>query len=115
MTKAIGILILISLLFVAGSSLIAQNLIPNPSFDNTRGRRPNMKPWKKINTVDYFVNSGNQSYKQVNQAKNDRNYILRKPRTGAAYVGLRVWPKYSEYLQVVLAEPLKKDVQVSYH
>ncbi len=98
----------------SGVELIAQNLIPNPSFDDAKGRRPNMRPWKKINTVDYFVNAGNQSYSQVNQNKNDRNYILRKPRTGAAYVGLRVWPKYSEYLQVALKEPLKEGVAYSF-
>ncbi|MBN2728963.1 MAG: OmpA family protein [Bacteroidales bacterium] len=114
MKKAIGIMIMGFLFFIAGSSLIAQNLIPNPSFDDSKGRRPTMKPWKKINTVDYFVNSDKQSYKEVNASKNDRNYILRKPRTGSAYVGLRVWPKYSEYLQVVLSEPLKADVAYSF-
>lgn len=87
----------------------AQNLVPNGSFDDTKGSRPSMKPWKKINTVDFFVNADDKRYKEVNAAKNDRNYILRKPRTGKAYVGLRVWPRYNEYLQVQLIRPLEKD------
>lgn len=86
----------------------SQNLVPNGSFDDVRGSRPSMKPWKKINTVDFFVNSDERRYKEVNAAKNDRNYILRKPRTGKAYVGLRVWPKYNEYLQVQLCKPLEE-------
>jgi len=65
-----------------------------------------MKPWKKINTVDFFVNADDKRYKEVNAAKNDRNYILRKPRTGRAYVGLRIWPRYNEYLQVYLYREL---------
>lgn len=98
---------LIILLFIAtGADLCAQNLVPNGSFDDTRGTRPSMKPWKKVNTVDFFVNAEDRRYKEVNAAKNDRNYILRKPRSGHAYVGLRVWPKYNEYLQVQLRRPL---------
>jgi len=88
--------------------LCAQNLVPNGSFDDTKGSRPTMKPWKKINTVDFFVNADDKRYKEVNAAKNDRNYILRKPRTGRAYVGLRIWPKYNEYLQVYLYRELTK-------
>ena len=114
MIRALTIILLFLLFLPEMGGVYAQNLIPNPSFDQLRGRRPSMRPWKKINTVDYFVNADNQSYKEVNATKNDRNYILRKPRTGSAYVGLRVWPKYNEYLQVVLLEPLKKDVAYSF-
>ncbi len=100
---------LLMFLHVADSDVMGQNLVPNGSFDETKGSRPSMKPWKKINTVDFFVNADDKRYKEVNAAKNDRNYILRKPRTGKAYVGLRIWPRYNEYLQVQLKRPLEKD------
>lgn len=90
------------------NAAIGQNLVPNPGFDLSKGKKASMKPWSKINTIDFFINSEKQSFKDVNKAKNDKNYILRKPRSGTAYVGLRVWPKYNEYLQVSLIEPLKK-------
>lgn len=99
-------LLVLALIILQGAVLHAQNLVPNGSFDDTKGTRPSMKPWKKINTVDFFVNADDKRYKEVNAAKNDRNYILRKPRTGRAYVGLRVWPKYNEYLQVYLYRTL---------
>ena len=91
-------LLIIFILF--SLSVKAQNLVPNGSFDDLRASRPTMRPWKKINTVDFFVNSEEKRYKEVNAARNDRNYILRKPRSGHAYVGIRIWPKYNEYLQV---------------
>jgi outer membrane protein OmpA-like peptidoglycan-associated protein len=104
--------IILSVFFFAsifsGQTAQSQNLVPNGSFDDVRGSRPSMKPWKKINTVDFFVNSDERRYKEVNAAKSDRNYILRQPRTGNAYVGLRVWPKYNEYLQIQLRKPLEE-------
>lgn len=97
--------VLLGYIPMAGST---QNLIPNGSFDDLKGKKPTLKPWKKINTVDYFVNTDRQKLRQVNTLKNDRNYILRAPRTGAAYVGMRIWPKYNEFLQVILPKPLEK-------
>lgn len=102
------------LLLAAAGSAYAQNLVPNGSFDDTKGTRPTMKPWKKLNTVDFFVNADDRRYKEVNAAKNDRNYILRKPRSGHAYVGLRVWPKYNEFLQVQLRRPLTEGKAYSF-
>ena len=109
------IFVLAGLLFLAtGADLRAQNLVPNGSFDDTKGTRPTMKPWKKLNTVDFFVNAEDRRYKEVNAAKNDRNYILRKPRSGHAYVGLRVWPRYNEYLQIQLRRPLTEGKAYSF-
>jgi outer membrane protein OmpA-like peptidoglycan-associated protein len=97
----------IYLSFLANSAMLfSQNLVPNGSFDDLKGSKPTMKPWKKINTVDFFVNAEDRRYKEVNAAKRDRNYILRKPRSGHAYVGVRVWPKYNEFLQIQLRRTL---------
>lgn len=95
-------------------SVKAQNLVPNGSFDDLRVNRPTMRPWKKINTVDFFVNSEEKRYKEVNAARSDRNYILRKPRSGHAYVGIRIWPKYNEYLQVPLRRTLSEKKAYSF-
>ena len=105
-------LLIIFILF--SLSVKAQNLVPNGSFDDLRASRPTMRPWKKINTVDFFVNSEEKRYKEVNAARNDRNYILRKPRSGHAYVGIRIWPKYNEYLQVPLRRVLSEKKAYSF-
>lgn len=106
--------LLFLLFMIAGLQLRAQNLVPNGSFDDKKGTRPTMKPWKKLNTVDFFVNADDRRYKEVNAARNDRNYILRKPRSGHAYVGIRVWPKYNEYLQIQLRRPLTEGKAYSF-
>lgn len=83
------------------------NLVPNASFEGNG--KSTLKPWKKINTADYFVNSKNKRLQDVNKIKFDKNYILRPARTGNAYAGLRLWPKnYNEFLQVKLNNTLEK-------
>ncbi|MGB4229546.1 MAG: OmpA family protein [Bacteroidales bacterium] len=83
------------------------NLVPNASFEGNG--KSTLKPWKKINTADYFVNSKNKKMQDVNKIKFDKNYILRPARTGNAYAGLRLWPQnYNEFLQVRLNNTLER-------
>jgi OmpA-OmpF porin, OOP family len=97
------------LIFMMGCSLHAQNLVPNPSFEDARGRRQSMFPWQMINTIDYFVYDENNKQQLLKTKIKDKNFKLRKPRSGTAYVGMRVWPRYSEFLVVELLQILEKD------
>ncbi|MGB3842283.1 MAG: hypothetical protein WBL11_07610, partial [Bacteroidales bacterium] len=84
-----------------------ENLVPNASFEGNG--KTTLKPWKKLNTADYFVYSTSKKIQDVNKIKFDKNYILRPARTGNAYAGLRFWPKnYNEFLQVKLNKTLEK-------
>jgi len=87
----------------------SQNLVPNPSFDDYRGRRTTMRPWRMINTVDYFVYDEAKADKPLRTKIKDKNFVLRPARTGKAYTGIRYWPRYYEYLIVELSEKLEKD------
>ena len=51
-----------------------------------------LKPWKKLNTADYFVYSTSKKIQDVNKIRFE-NYILEPAHTGNAYAGLRFWPK----------------------
>jgi len=90
-----------------GSVLFAQNLVPNPGFENLRNKRPSMFPWQMVNTIDYFVYHESMEGKIFRTKIKDKNFKLRKPNSGVAYVGMRVWPRYSEFLIVELLEPLE--------
>ncbi|MCX7696226.1 MAG: OmpA family protein [Bacteroidales bacterium] len=96
------------------SNLFSQNLVPNPGFEDKKGNRYVFKPWQKVNTIDFYVNAPGVKIKDVNPYKNYKTYILRDARTGYAYAGLRVWPKYHEFLIVPLKEPLKPNKAYSF-
>jgi hypothetical protein len=98
----IGILLII----FSTSNIFAQNYVPNPSFDNMKGSKPNLDPWRKVNTVDYFVNSENKGSRKRYNNRDDKNYTLRLPHSGSGYIGIRTWPKYREYIQVELIDTL---------
>jgi len=89
-------------------NLFAQNYVPNPSFDEMKGKKPKLDPWRKVNTVDYFINSDNKSSRKRYNTRDDKNYTLRKPHSGSGYVGIRTWPKYREYIQVELIDTLSR-------
>jgi outer membrane protein OmpA-like peptidoglycan-associated protein len=89
------------------SFLQSQNLVPNPSFEERKGKKFTFKPWQKINTIDFYANAPDFKEKNVNPNKNYKTYLLRSARTGYAYAGLRVWPRYHEFLVVELKRPLK--------
>lgn len=84
----------------------AQNIVPNPSFDDIRGRRPSLFPWTMINSIDFFVYDESKKEQRITTNVRDKNFRLRPARTGKAYAGLRVWTNYYEFLQVELKEEL---------
>ncbi len=105
------VLIPVLLLTISGYLLSAQNLIPNPGFEDLRGKRPSMYPWQMINTVDYFVYDESKKEQELKTKIKDKNFKLRPARTGKAYIGFRYWPRYSEYIIVELLKPLEKEKQ----
>lgn len=82
----------------------AQNLIPNPGFDDLFSNKNSIYPWTKINTIDFFLESQKFSIKKNNNV--DKNFILRKARSSPAYIGIRIQKKYREFIQIKLEQPL---------
>ncbi len=81
---------------------IVKNIIPNGSFENYRKKSGNIKnaiPWQQIASVDYYqepISNDTSSQKGA--------------FTGNCYAGLRFQKKYKEFLQVKLAESLRRGV-----
>lgn len=76
------------------------NLIPNPGFEEHRGRGADIRtatPWKGVGTVDYFLKPEKRDTSRYKGA-----------RTGTAFAGLRFQSDYKEYMYVKLLEPLQK-------
>jgi outer membrane protein OmpA-like peptidoglycan-associated protein len=92
------------LLFWISSSeiLFAQNLVVNGSFDDKRGSRNSPKPWRFVNTVDFFVPASNR-----HRPMDTEKWNLPKPKDGEAYVGIRIYPDYREFIQIQLSEKLE--------
>jgi OOP family OmpA-OmpF porin len=79
---------------------IEKNLVPNGSFENFKKRSGNIKsalPWMGIASVDYYQQP----------LKNDTGRC-KGARTGDCYAGLRFQKKYKEFIEVKLAESLKR-------
>jgi OmpA-OmpF porin, OOP family len=106
-----GLMFVFLFSFCIHSVLYSQNLVPNPGFEDLRNKRPSMFPWQMVNTIDYFVYHESMEGKIFRTKIKDKNFKLRKPRSGVAYVGLRVWPRYSEFLIVELPQPLEAGKQ----
>jgi OmpA-OmpF porin, OOP family len=88
------------LLFSQISSEIVRNIVPNGSFENFRKKSGNIKqaiPWQQIASVDFFQEP----------ISNDTS-IYKGGRTGNCYAGLRYQNRYKEFIQVKLAESLKR-------
>jgi OmpA-OmpF porin, OOP family len=97
--------LLSSLVFLSViGSASAQNLVPNSDLEGKKGKST-PRPWTFINTIDYFV----YVHPPPKADPVDRNQTLRKAHSGKAYLGMRIWAGYREYMQVKLNEPLKKD------
>lgn len=78
----------------------SKNLIPNPSFEEHKGKGADIKtaiPWKGVGTVDYFLKPEKRDTSKYKGA-----------RTGIGYAGLRFQADYKEYMHVKLLEPLDK-------
>jgi len=97
-------------LILSGNGL-GQNLVPNPGFENMRNKRHSMTPWQMVNTIDYFIYDEAKKDQKLKTKIKDKNFKLRPARTGVAYVGLRVWPRYSEFLIVELLHNLEAGQQ----
>ncbi len=79
-----------------------QNLVPNGDFEYKSGRRHTHKPWRFINTVDFFVLDNSK-----NRPPDTEKWNLPKPKDGVAYVGLRIYSDYREFIQVKLNDKLE--------
>lgn len=78
-----------------------KNLIPNPGFEERKGKGADIKtaiPWKGVGTVDYYTKPDKRDTSQYKGA-----------RKGTGYAGLRFQADYKEYMHVKLLEPLEKD------
>ncbi|HWY35034.1 MAG TPA: hypothetical protein VNX68_10330, partial [Nitrosopumilaceae archaeon] len=81
-------------------TVIDKNLVPNSSLENFRKKSGNIRaavPWTPIGSVDYYQEP----------IKNDTSN-LRGGHTGNCYAGLRFQKNYKEFMQVKLAEPLRR-------
>lgn len=79
---------------------IQKNLVPNGSFENYRKKSSNIKqaiPWQQIASVDYYQAPLSNDTTQQKGAK-----------TGDCYAGLRFQKKYKEFIQVKLADALRR-------
>ena len=83
-------------------SIVAQNLVPNGNFDYKKGRRHTHKPWRFVNTVDYYVING----PKTKRPKGSDDWNLPKPKDGPAYIGLRIYSDYREFVQIKLSNKL---------
>jgi outer membrane protein OmpA-like peptidoglycan-associated protein len=91
-----------SLLFfslILSTTSMGQNLVPNGDFELKRGRRNSSRPWRFVNTVDFFVEDGRMPL-------DSEKWNIPKAKDGKAFVGLRIYPDYREFIQIKLAENL---------
>ena len=95
--KALIIPFVFLLLF---NSANAQNLVPNGNFEYKKRTRNTSRPWRFINTVDFFVDKGKVP-------KGTENWHKPKAKEGIGYVGIRIYPKYREFIQIKLPEKLE--------
>jgi len=98
----------LALLFFCSSAYSqkkGKNLIPNPSFEEHKGKGTDIKtatPWKGVGTVDYYTKPDKRDTSRYKGA-----------RTGTCYAGLRFQSDYKEYMHIKLLEPLEKNA--TYH
>jgi outer membrane protein OmpA-like peptidoglycan-associated protein len=92
--------VLFTCLLTAQEAPVEKNLVPNGGFENYKRKSSSIKaaiPWQQIASVDYYLEP----------LANDTSRF-KGARTGSGYAGLRYQKKYKEFLQVKLAEPLKR-------
>ena len=81
----------------------SQNLVPNGNFEFKKGKRHSSRPWRFVNTVDFFVTTGSKK-----RPRDTEQWNLPKPKDGVAFIGLRIYSNYREFIQIKLAEKLKE-------
>lgn len=79
----------------------SQNLVPNGNFEQKKGRRETSRPWRFVNTVDFFVENGRIP-------PETEKWNTPKAKDGKAYIGLRIYPDYREFIQVKLTQKLEE-------
>jgi len=94
------ILCLISV--VSCNHIFAQNLVPNGNFDYKKGRRHTHRPWRFVNTVDFYVING----PSTKRPRGSDEWNLPRPKDGSSYIGLRIYSDYREFVQIKLSEKL---------
>ncbi len=102
----ISIICAISLTNGIAQTIYEKNLVPNGSFENFKKKSSSIKaavPWQQIASVDYYQTP----------IQNDTSRF-KGARTGDCYAGLRFQKKYKEFLQVKLAEPLKRGAKYEF-
>jgi len=110
--KYLGIVAVFFLIIV--KSNIAQNLVPNPSFEDTiqSNGQPIVKNWRtNIGTPDYFSDHFKPPFENNRANSNIRGY--ESPYEGAAIFAINVLDRRKassrEYLQIELKDSLRKD------
>lgn len=95
----ISVTILVSFFLLISSLCFSQNLVTNGDFELKRGKKNTSRPWRFVNTIDFYI-QGKRKPLGTNK------WTLPKPKSGIAYVGMRVFPEYREFLQIRLKEKL---------
>lgn len=108
--KHLNICILVFYIFtglrISAQLPLQKNLVPNGSFENYRKKSSNIRnavPWQQIATVDYYQ-----------QPLSNDSSINKGAKAGECFAGLRFQKNYKEFLQVKLAEPLKRGVKYDF-
>lgn len=84
----------------SSGAVFQKNLVPNGSFENYRKKSSNIRqaiPWQQIASVDYYQEP----------LSNDTS-SQKGAHSGDCYAGLRFQKKYKEFIQVKLADPLRR-------
>lgn len=79
---------------------VQKNIVPNGSFENYRKKSGSIKqaiPWQQIASVDFYQ-----------EALSNDTSAHKGAYSGTCYAGLRYQKKYKEFMQVKLAEPLRR-------
>lgn len=126
-TKALSALLLLAC--CSNFSLLAQNLVPNYSFETVINCQTGiLLPGSTISDAEGWVSPNQASADHFNQChttfslnlSEPVNFMgIQDPLTGESYAGLITWEdttltsNYREYIQIQLSEPLEQDVEYS--
>ncbi len=96
----VGFSLLFNLLVYGQAERPSKNIAPNGGFENYKKKSENIKsaiPWTGIASVDYYQKP----------LSNDTS-ACKGAHSGLCFAGLRFQKRYKEFLEVKLAEPLKR-------
>jgi outer membrane protein OmpA-like peptidoglycan-associated protein len=78
-------------------------MVPNGNFEYKKGKRHSSRPWRFVNTVDFFVTRGS-----IRRPKLTEKWNIPNPKDGVAFIGLRIYSNYREFVQIKLSEKLQE-------